>query len=241
MKKNKNIIGWIGDLFISGLFLFFIIDLRTNYDMDVYTNGTVNPSKDGGVIIALIDDLFGKEILFTFLISMMVLFLCIAYKDYIRDNKEQIYYQKWQRLYIKVVKYLSIVCAILVFVGLPVYAISNRIYYNNKIEKQGEKTIIYISENVKQHRGHYVIAHFYVGNIKYIRKIRNISPKKVNAFMKMKYLKTNPNEFRVDKESNIPIDSVYMYFPKGKNPFEEEIKHVKTQKSDSNRVVLYKY
>jgi hypothetical protein len=240
MKKNKNVIGWRGDLFISALFLFFIIYLRSNYNMDVFTNGTVNPTKDGGVIIALIDQLFGKEIVFAFLISMLILFMCMAYKDYLRDCKEEIYYQKWQRFYIKVVRYISIICTILVFVGLPVYAITNRIYYNNKIEKNGEKTIIYISEDVKQHRGHYVIAYFYVGNEKYMRKIRSLSSKKVNTFMKIKYLRTNPDRFIIDKESNIPIDSVCKYFPQGKNPFEEEIKRIKHKNKDSNGVVWYK-
>jgi hypothetical protein len=231
-KNNKN--EWKWDLLILTILVFTTYTLLSNYDVE----GLNEPGyKNGGVFIVLIDQLFGKQIVFIFLFAAIFLVTLITCQDYLKNNIEESNRKKWQILYVRFVKLITILFAITMFICLPVYAIVNHSHYNREIEKHGIETVIYISENVEQRRGHYLVGYFYANYEKHTYKIRYVSATNVDKFMKVKYLQKTPNRFRVDKKSNVPIDSVYQYFPKGKNPFEREIKRLKER--EKTNVILY--
>ncbi len=218
------------DFFIAGLVFIIIILLRENNYID-FSDSTGNGTKDGGIIIAVIDKLFGIKTVFLFLYYIVFLCFLMAYKDYLVHYRSKISYKKWQIIYIRFIKFLSILSVIVIFVCLPIYAIVINKYHSKQIDKSGKETLIYISDKVQQRSGYYVIGYFYANQQKYTKRMWYISSKSVNTFMKVKYLQQEPNQSKVDEYSNVPLDSVYKYFPMGKNPFESEIKKLKERKS----------
>ena len=56
---------------------------------------------------------------------------------------------------------------------------------------------------------------------------RNSKAKPLLKFYKVYYLPNDKNKSAVDFSHEIPIDSVQNYFPKGQNPFKEEIEAIK--------------
>lgn len=56
---------------------------------------------------------------------------------------------------------------------------------------------------------------------------RNSKIKPILKFYKVYFLPNDSNKSAVDFSHEIPIDSVQCYFPKGQNPFKEEIEAIK--------------
>ncbi len=127
----------------------------------------------------------------------------------------------------------------IVFILFILSFIIARIVYVNwreKVYREGNKSVCYMYKfkisggrgGDSNHTGYY---YFYLNENKFHSKdiiLNNNKLDPTNKFYNVYFMPDNPEKNSVvDFNTEVNPDSVYKYFPKGKNPFEEEIKQLK--------------
>jgi hypothetical protein len=124
--------------------------------------------------------------------------------------------------------YSSILFVFFLLIVIPNYCGNEREKRECKIIKEGKFTIGFVYETNTRANAN---AHLKVfglpqaNNKLYIYPYPKIKP--LLKFYKVYYLPNDKNKSAVDFSHEIPIDSVQYYFPKGQNPFKEEIEAIK--------------
>jgi len=122
---------------------------------------------------------------------------------------------------------LSVIFVISLFV-IPTFISNNREKRDKEIIRDGEFTIGFVYETNTRA---YPSAHLKVFGLPQANsKLYKYPKSKTNPlskFYKVYYLPNDKNKSAVDFSHEIPIDSVQYYFPKGQNPFKEEIEAIK--------------
>jgi hypothetical protein len=178
----------------------------------------------GAELFVVIDYVGGKKWVFFCLSSIIIFFTLDILKNY---EKKQ---SKAQCFIVRNINRIFVLWAIIIYIIVPVYALIKLHNYRNDIIIRGKKTVVYISKinyDSKYKNTYDATLLYYIDS-----RLRNRIKSGVNSnclykFFILKYLPEDNKRVNVDFENEIPIDSVYQYFPKGKNPFDREIHRLK--------------
>ncbi len=122
---------------------------------------------------------------------------------------------------------LSVLFIIGLFI-IPIMISKNTKKGDSQIIRNGKITIGFVYETKIGGRGVSSATYRYFDpNEKknYSYKTENYDP--LSKFYKVYYLPNDKNKSAIDFSHEIPIDSVQYYFPKGQNPFKDEIEAIK--------------
>jgi hypothetical protein len=122
---------------------------------------------------------------------------------------------------------LSVVFVISLFV-IPIFTSNNREKRDKEIIRNGEFTIGFVYKQQGLRISENIYYYYFIDKYKYDGLVvHSTEMKPLLKFYKVYYLSNVKDKIVVDFSHEIPIDSVQYYFPKGQNPFKEEIEAIK--------------
>ncbi len=222
-KKNEN---WLLNDFLGILLgIVLIICLFNNYDL-LQRVPENRGSHIGSELFVVIDYIGGKKWVFLCLISIIIFYVIDILKKYPqKQSKLQIIVRYSNRVFA--------LWAIFIYIIIPFYAIIKLNNYKKDIANSGIETIVFVSEinDGSEYKNTYdATLLYYVKDRLIKRNWSGIKRNQLYDFYILKYLPENNRKINIDFNKKVPIDSIYKYFPIGKNPFEAEIKKLEERK-----------